>query len=167
QILAHYGVFLTPSKVSARIRNLKIKFGDDLSCLFQNVESAKTILPHLERKDATHAVSADAAKQSTFAASESVESELMRELRFALVRFKCCPVPQLPVKRPLRYSASATNSSFIPSDVDYSKIIEESHTIFQAAPGLSRAPRSEPKHFAMDPRKSEAGLLSQIAALRN
>ncbi|KAF0985761.1 hypothetical protein HZS_6605, partial [Henneguya salminicola] len=137
----------------------------------------KQSCPHRERKDATPAASADAAKQSNSAASESVESEILRELRFAFVCVKCCLVPQPPVKRPLRYLASATTFSLlgaaniliseIPSDVDYATFIEESHTIFQAASELSRAPRSKPKHFAMDPRKSEAGLLFQIAALRN
>ncbi|KAF0986093.1 hypothetical protein HZS_5589, partial [Henneguya salminicola] len=133
EILAHYG------------------FGNDLSCLFQNVESAKTILPHRERKDATLAASADAAKQSNSAASESVES--LRYLAFATT--------------PSLLGAANTLISEIPSDVDYTTFIEESYTTFQAASELSRAPRSKTKHFAMAPRKSEAGLLSQIAALRN
>ncbi|KAF0985563.1 hypothetical protein HZS_1020, partial [Henneguya salminicola] len=84
EILFCFGVLLTPKQVGERIRNLKTKFGDELSSMFQNVESEYTVLPHRKRKDATPAATSDTAPISESPATNSSAEQaanLLRDLR--------------------------------------------------------------------------------------
>ncbi|KAF0985473.1 hypothetical protein HZS_4380, partial [Henneguya salminicola] len=107
EILFCFGVLLTPKQVGERIRNLKIKFGDELSSMFQKVESECTVLPHRKRKDATPAVTSDTAKISEFPPTNSSAEQaanLLRDLRSSFVRVKCSAELQTPLNRPLKFS---------------------------------------------------------------